>query len=202
MNMQPSPEGFLTPQELENAVRRSLYRFDCPDAHMLGEYQLDLLAPEARTSVAAHAVQCEPCTAELQTLRAFLAMPTAIPQSIAERTRRVVAALFKPAPGLAYGGLRGTADTDTRLYRAEDVTVSLSSGDQPHSLLGLVIDPNAAEGVLEGRAVRFVPADGAVLATTLDDLGNFELDEVPSGTYVLELDLVGRLIAIEELRLD
>jgi hypothetical protein len=41
-----------------------------------------------------------------------------------------------------------------------------------------------------------------VLATTLDDLGSFELDEVPSGTYVLELDLVGRLIAIEELRLD
>jgi hypothetical protein len=114
----------------------------------------------------------------------------------------VVAALFKPAPGLAYGGLRGAADTSTRLYRAEDVTVSLSSGDQPRSLLGLVIDPSAAEGVLDSCSVRLVPTDGAVLTTTLDDLGNFEFDEVPSGTYVLELDLIGRLIAIEQLRID
>jgi hypothetical protein len=202
MNMQPSPEGFFTPQELENTVRRALYRFDCPDAHTLGEYQLDLIAPEARMSVAAHAVQCEACTAELQTLRAFLAMPTAVPESIAERSRRVVAALFKPAPGLAYGGLRGAADTSTRLYRAEDVTVSLSSGDQPRSLLGLVIAPSAAQGVLDGCSVRLVPADGAVRTTTLDEVGNFELDEVPSGTYVLELDLIGRLIAIEQLRVD
>jgi hypothetical protein len=200
--MQPSPEGFLTPQELENTVRRALYRFDCPDAHMLGEYHLDLLAPEARMNVAAHAVQCEACTAELQTLRAFLAMPPAVPESISERTRRVVAALFKPAPGLAYGGLRGAADPSTRLYRAEDVTVSLSSGDQPGSLLGLVIEPSAAEGVLDSCSARLVSTDGAVLTTTLDDLGNFEFDEVPSGTYVLELDVIGRPIAIEQLRVD
>ena len=27
-------------------LRRTLFRFDCPDAHTLGEYQLDLLEPE------------------------------------------------------------------------------------------------------------------------------------------------------------
>src|SRR5713226_3487863 len=62
-------------------LRRVLYRFDCPDAHTLGEYLLDLLEPEQRQSVAAHAVECDACSLELQTLRSFLAMPTAIAES-------------------------------------------------------------------------------------------------------------------------
>jgi hypothetical protein len=202
MNMQASSGGHPTSEELENALRRSLYRFDCPDAHTLGEYQLDLLAPEQRTSVAAHAVECEACTAELQTLRAFLAIPTTVPDSIVERARRVVAALLNPAPGLAFGGLRGAADPDTRVYVADDVTVSLASTDEPHTLLGLVVDLSVAEGMLAGRPVQLIASDGAALATTLDHLGNFEFDGVPAGTYVLELDLTGRLVAVEALRVD
>jgi len=59
-------------------LRRTLFRFDCPDAHTLGEYVLDLLEPEQRQSVAAHAVDCDACSVELQTFRGFLAMPTVI----------------------------------------------------------------------------------------------------------------------------
>lgn len=201
MNMHAAPGDNPTPQELENALRSTLYRFDCPDAHTLGEYQLDLLAPEAHASVAAHAVECEACTADLQTLRAFLARPTEMPESIVERARRVIGALLATAPELAFGALRGAADTDTQMYAAEDVTVSLASGE-PHTVFGLVVDPGAAEGLLAGRAVRLVPHDGAPLATTLDDLGNFEFEEVPSGMYALELDLLSRLVVIEPLRVD
>jgi hypothetical protein len=201
MNMHAAPGNNPTPQELENALRSTLYRFDCPDAHTLGEYQLDLLAPEARTSVAAHAVECEACTADLQTLRAFLATPTPMPDSIVERARRVLGALLKPAPELAFGGLRGAADPDTQVYAAEEVTVSLGSGE-PHTVLGLVVDPSAAAGLLAGRPVRLMPHDGVLLATTLDDLGNFEFEDVPSGTYALELDLLGRVVVIESLHVD
>jgi hypothetical protein len=50
--------------------------------------------------------------------------------------------------------------------------------------------------------VRLIASDGAALATTLDDLGNFEFEGVPAGTYVLELDLTGRVVAVEALRVD
>ena len=61
-------------------LRRALYRFDCPDAHTLGEFQLDLLEPEHRRSIATHATDCDACSAELQLLRSYLAMPTTIPE--------------------------------------------------------------------------------------------------------------------------
>src|SRR5579859_5408034 len=51
--------------QIQGALRRSLYRTDCPDAHTVGEYQLDLLEPEQRTRVAAHILDCDACTAEL-----------------------------------------------------------------------------------------------------------------------------------------
>src|SRR5438067_11617815 len=135
----------------ESELRRSLYRFDCPDPHTLGEFQLDLLEPEHRTRVAMHAVECDECRDELQTLRAFLAIPTSVPESLVERTRRVVAALLRPAPGLAFGGLRGTAPTSTRVYEAGDSTVSIGRGSEPYTLTGLVIDPAANQSDLTGR---------------------------------------------------
>src|SRR5690349_8923272 len=60
----------------EAELRRSLYRFDCPDAHTLGEFELDLLAPELRLQIAAHASRCDECRDELRMLRRFLAEPT------------------------------------------------------------------------------------------------------------------------------
>src|SRR5258708_9059590 len=81
-------------------LQRSLYRFDCPDAHTLGEYQLDLLEPEHRTSVAAHAVDCDECRTELQTLRSYLATPTPMPESTFEKVRRGGGApVFSPPGG-------------------------------------------------------------------------------------------------------
>src|ERR1044071_4621628 len=99
----------------EGWLARSLYRFDCPDAHTLGEYALEYLSPEQRTSVAAHAADCEHCQDELSTLRAFLATPTRMPESLSERVRRRLATLFTPADVLAYG-LRGTAESSARVY--------------------------------------------------------------------------------------
>ena len=74
--MQTSSGQASDPDELasfEGWLARALYRFDCPDAHVLGEYDLDLLAPEQRTAIAAHVVDCLHCTSELAQLREFLA---------------------------------------------------------------------------------------------------------------------------------
>ncbi len=188
---------------IQVGLRRSLFRFDCPDAHTLGEYQLDLLEPEHRRSVAAHAVDCDACSIELQTLRSYLAMPTLIAESPLQHARRMVATLFRPAPGLAYGGLRGTAEATTRVFQVEDVTVTVGPGQGPGTLVGLVLMAGAEPQALDRRAVRLIPPDLAAFSSSMDDLGNFEFEAVPAGMYALEIDLADSLIVvIKELRLD
>jgi hypothetical protein len=181
------------------SLSRLLYRFDCPAPHLLGEYQLDLLEPPQRVELARHVSSCEECTAELQTLRTFLASDPPLSVSFAEQARRVIASLLSPRPGLAGGlaGLRGTPDTATRQYQADDVTVTLDSGGAG-SLVGLV----TAETGLSGAAVRLLAHNQAVATATLDALGNFEIEGVPSGAYTLELELPQRTIVIEQLPID
>lgn len=202
MSMQASGGGFWEPEDFERELRRSLYRFDCPDAQTLGDYQLQLLAPEDQTRIAAHAVDCDECSDELQTLRAFLAMPTHVADSPLARVRRFVATLFTPAPGLAYGGLRGAQDDSTRVFEANDVTVSVGRAQTSGSLLGLVVATGHLPDVLQGREVRLLPRDGSPLRTRLDDLGNFEFADVAAGRYALEVELPDGILVIEELRID
>jgi hypothetical protein len=188
--------------QMQGELRRSLYRFDCPDAHTLGEYQLDLLEPEDLRRVAAHAVECDACTLELQTLRSYLGQPTVIAESPLEHARRMVATLFRPAPGLGFGGLRGTSEASARVFQIEDVTITVGPGQGPGTLVGLVLIAGTESEMLDGRAVRLVPAERSALTSTMDDLGNFEFEGVPAGMYALEIELPDALIVVvEELRL-
>jgi hypothetical protein len=200
--MQASGGGFWEPEDFERDLRRTLYRFDCPDAQTLGDYQLELLDPEDRTRIAAHAVDCDECRDELQTLRAFLAMPTLVADSPLARMRRFVATLFTPAPGLAYGGLRGAQNDSTRVFEANDVTISVGRAQASGSLLGLVVAAGQVPDSLHGRDVRLLPREGPVLRTRLDDLGNFEFTQVAAGRYALEVELPDGVVVIEELRVD
>jgi hypothetical protein len=201
--MQASGSGQSGPEDFEHELRRVLYRFDCPDAQVLGEYQLDLLDVGERTRVAAHALDCEECHEELETLRAFLAMPTTVPQPTMARVRRFVATLFTPSsPVPAYGGLRGAANGTTRVFEAQDVTVTVGRGQTGNSLLGLVVVNDAPPDVLDGHEVRLYPGDGLPMAAQLDDLGNFEFLDVPPGGYMLEIDLAEGVLVVEELQVD
>jgi len=191
----------MSDDALERMLRQSLYRFDCPDAHTLGEYELDLLEASERTRIAAHAVECAECTAELGVLRSFLAAPTRVPEPIGPRARRMVATLFTPRAGLAYGGLRGSGDASTRLYEAGSVTVTLGPGSAPGSILGLVVAGDAETGFDSGE-VRLLHADATVLRTQMDDLGNFELADLATGTYALEIDVPDGVVVIEDLAVD
>jgi hypothetical protein len=194
--MQPSSDS----EDFERELRGSLYRFDCPDPHSLGEYALDLLSPADRTRTAAHAAECDDCRAELQTLRVFLATPTSVAEPLLERARRIVATLFVPRPGLAYGGLRGAADASARVFEAADadVTVSVAPGQATGSLIGLVVSSTT----LTDHEVRAVPRDGGPIMARIDDLGNFSIQGATAGLYALEIDLDDGVLVIEELRVD
>jgi hypothetical protein len=202
MNMQASSSSQPGPEELERELRLTLYRFDCPDAHTLGEYQLEVLQEQQRLQIAAHAAQCDECRTELQTLRAFLALPTMVPESLVERARRVVAKLFVPEPGLAYSGLRGSADTSTQIFQAGDLTLTLGTGQTRGSVFGLLVSAGRTPEWFEGRAVTLTPREGSTISTSLDDVGTFEFAQVAAGQYALEIDLADGVVVVEELRVD
>ena len=79
MSMQASGSGRSGPEDFERELRSSLYRFDCPDAHTLGEYQIGVLDPQESMRIAGHAAQCDECQADLRLLRQFLAEPIEVP---------------------------------------------------------------------------------------------------------------------------
>jgi hypothetical protein len=187
--------------QFQQELRRSLYRFDCPDAHTLGEYELDLLDPDHRTRIAAHAVDCDDCRAELHTLREFLAVPPHVPESVIDRARRVVATLLTSTPGLAYGGLRGAASA-ARIFEAGDVSVTVGPGVGPGTLTGLVVVGDRPPDALAGRTVRALPREGRPVLSTLDELGNFEFSGLVADQYAVEIDLPDGIIVIQELRVD
>jgi hypothetical protein len=201
MSMQASG-GHTESEDFERELLQSLYRFDCPDAQTLGDYQLELLDAAERTRIAAHAVECDECSDELKTLRAFLALPTLIGDPAVTRLRRFVATLFTPMPDRAYAGLRGASDSSTRVFEANDVTVSVGRAQASGSLLGLVVAAGQPPEALEGHEVRLVPREGELLRTQLDDLGNFEFGNVAAGQYLLEVDLPDGVLIIEELHVD
>src|SRR5205807_5636101 len=120
------------------------------------------------------------CSTELHTLRSYLTMPIMIAESPLEQARRLVATLFRPAPGPAYGGLRGSSEATTRVFQVEDVTVTVGPGQGPGTLVGLVLIAGTDPQALDGRAVRLIPSDRATLSSSMDDLGSFALADVPA----------------------
>jgi hypothetical protein len=185
-------------RETAQRLTGALYRFDCPASLVLGEYALDALEPEQRQLVAAHTLECEECTAELSTLRAYLALEPRVPESLGGQVRRVIASLLPtPGAGLAAVGLRGTADASMQVYQAGSARLSLTSGQRSGYLMGLLED----EGDLEGRIVRLVSTTSPdVQETTLDDLGNFELESIAEGTYALEVELADGVAVVERVQ--
>jgi hypothetical protein len=188
---------------IQRELQRWLFRFDCPGAHTLGEFELNLLDSEMRIVVGAHANECTECASELQSLRTFLATPIQLPDSPVAQARRLVASLFSGSPGLGYAGLRGGPSSTARVYRVEDVTVTVGPGLGRGTWAGLVVAGTSSLDTLDGLGVRLWPSRGEAFSTSLDALGNFEFGNTTPGAYVLEIDLPGRrVVIVEELQLD
>lgn len=180
------------------SLRQALYRFDCPEPHALGEYELDLVAPEERVRVARHAAECDACAAELHMLRDFLATDVTVPEPLLSHVRRVVATLLMPRPELGLAGVRGAA-TALRQYQVEGAMISLGAGSERGALIGLVALDDAER--LHGE-VRLLPTQASPLVTPLDEFGNFEYFDLASGAYALEIQLPDEIIVIQHLQVD
>lgn len=193
----------------QRRLRERLHRFDCPSPQALGDYELGLLSPAARTRVAAHVVVCPHCAGELRVLRDFLASEPAEstrPAAGPGVLRRVVATLLAPAPGAAYAGLRGVDDATAETYQAGGVTIALDTQFDRRrgrgALTGLLWqeDPDGPAD-LAGAAATLLAPDGTARTAALDDVGNFAFDDLAPGRYQVEVTLGDQLVTIPELRI-
>jgi len=186
-----------TLQTAQARLRQALYRFDCPEPHRLGEYELGFVSQEERVQIATHALECSLCTEELQTLRGFLSVEPTIREGVGSQLRRVVAILLAPGQSYSRAGVRG-ADTQLRQYAVDDARLSIGPGPERGSLVGLLV---RGAGALAAQA-RLIPEHGAAHVAEVDDLGNFEFEGVSGGTYVLEIQLPDEIIVVERLSVD
>lgn len=193
---------------LQRRLGEIMYRFDCPPAQVLGDYEVQVLPPAERTRIAAHVLECPLCADELRTLRDFLAAEPPPPAEAPSWVRRLVATLLSPAPAPApaYAGLRGAVDSASRTYQAGDVTVTLrlglDSARRAGYLNGLIWRADADPEALAGQAVQLIGAGDTASTTAIGELGDFAFDAVEPGVYRLEVSLPDQTIVVEELHID
>ena len=102
------------------------------------------------------------------------------------------------APALAQGMRSLRSRTRHLLYSAEgrDVDLRITAAAERFDLTGQVLGPD------ESGQVELVPEGGGVdntLRGSLDDLGEFRIQAVPAGRYVLTLHLGQHPIVVEAL---
>lgn len=201
----PTARGYVRAQ---GRLTDRLWRFDCPTPHTLGRYELGVLPREVRAAITAHLVVCPRCADELRQLQDFLAVEPALSAGGAVRgLRRVVATLLAPPPHGAYGGVRRDEARRAEMYQAGEMRIAIGvelGTPRRGDLTGVVWwegDPLEALG--HGAATLIGPGAQATERTTeIDDLGNFTVHVVISGTYRLEVTLGDHLAIIEGLRVD
>ena len=188
--------------ETERALLSQLFRRSCPPSVTIGEFALGALAGEDARAVAEHLLECPHCAAERRSFAAFLAEPDELPQpegTVSRVLRRLLARPLEPlAPAAA---LRGEEDEETASYATGgfDLTIGVQqaargSGRVVVGLLQEGMEPGS------GAAVRLLSGDRLLQSTSVDDLGNFILEDVPVGEYRLELGLAESVIIVEPFR--
>lgn len=191
---------------LDRALRARLYRVDCPAAQTLADLAADLLSPQEAHAVGAHLALCPHCTGELAALRAGSEARGERPSaaSVVRTTAARILARLVPAPApLLAAGIRGEEEHGSRVYEAAGLTLFIaeeptSAGGVRHwELFGLALAEHG-EGAATGSAVRLLRNGQVAQETALDGLGNFVFEGLEAGSYELELDIAGAIIAIAD----
>lgn len=188
--------------QLQSRLTAELYRLACPSTVELGEYHLGVLLPEQAEAVAHHVAECPHCSRELAQLEDYLAeLAPALEPGPLERAREQIRVLIarlldrnsgtrpfgQPAMVPAYAGLRGDEE-EPLIFQAEDVQVVIQiqqDAERPErkTILGLVV------GLGENRELEahLWQAGQRVTVAAVDELGNFVMSDVVSGSYELIL---------------
>lgn len=189
------------------ALRRGLFRIDCPETQLLGELVLGVLDPEEALRLRSHLALCHHCSAERDLLqRELQGDPLAELTTPRSAIQRVVARLLPSPDLLAYSPVRGAAGSAASTYEAAGVTISLTAqghgmeAEGTWTLLGLVAE-EAGENPRAGSPIRLLREGQVISELALDQWGHVAFENLAPGTYSLELDLADRVIVAEDITL-
>jgi hypothetical protein len=166
-------------RQREQALRSSLYRWDCPTPQALAEYHIGRMDAQEQRAIARHLEECARCSEEVAELVVFMRdePPAAISEPPAAAPRPAgrgwsLARLLPHAPALA---LRGGAAAPLMFEADGGVTVFLeiepAAGGQATLRGQLVADDQDSWA---GALVE-IRQSGALIATAaMDELGAFQ----------------------------
>lgn len=218
-------EGYRREQKQYEILRR----FDCPPPDELRNYYWTMLAPEQHEKIATHLEICFSCQDELRSLEESMAVEedfnvkphessNAISQvresveAIAEQIKWTVATLVSPSTSqLVPAALRSdevtpaldSAHPSTLLFEADDIDLNLiiqKESDRTITLGGQIL----ASSSLVNAYVKIVSADPQFvpIQVQVNDVGEFTIRGLISGTYQLHLTFSKNIIAIPNLVLE
>jgi hypothetical protein len=188
---------------LDHVLSAGLFRLHCPETIVLGEYALGMLPPARAREIAEHLVECRHCLAERQSFGSYLAESDEVPlpggAGVLTTLRRLLARPIVQPSALALG-LRGSASDESTTYEADGLHVTLSVQRAARAgkavLVGLVEE--AASRGFGGRAI-LLAGDRELQAQAVDDLGNFVFEDVPSGSYRVEVTVPDAVVVLDAI---
>jgi hypothetical protein len=143
--------------------------------------------------------------AELRVLREFqsarAAQPVSGPRGL-DYVLQVLATRLSQAPEPA-AALRGASESQTVSYAAGALTINLTqyveSSGVGTTIVGLVWYEDDSNANVDGFA-DLIDSGGEARLATIDRLGNFIFEGVPSGAYRLELRISPRVVRVGDLQ--
>lgn len=181
--------------QLHHGLTMQLYRRDCPDPQLLGEYQLSMLPQAQAHLIQRHLTICPHCSAEHVRLQSYLAeLRPDLEPTFPQQVRTIVATLLRggspmPAPSslsLAPLGVRGELN-EPLIYQADTIQIVWDITPTPaapttRDLLGLITGPATV-------GMEVVVQQGASIAAqgVVDEIGNVVLSGLQPGTYQINL---------------
>lgn len=196
-------------QQMDSLFAAALYRPDCPETDQLLRYQAGLLSQTETKRIKQHVKGCHDCQAELAelvgepSLSRLTRLATAVSQSLKEAGKQVIDAVLlasQPRPALA---LRGESQQHA-VYQAGPYQIVLAKvpplaagpGVLGWQIEGQLMAANGGE--LNGR-VSLQWGEEPIASDNLDEFGYFVLEQVPPGTYTLQIELASSLVSLADL---
>lgn len=205
------PEALHSEQALsltlvEGLLSAARFRSDCPSSLTLLQHALDLMPASERPHLDLHLKTCQTCQEE-RTLLLELEppQPTPLLARVLDAGRRLIQAVLEPQPLGRVPALRGASSTTRLRYQAgaHELLISIRQSHTPgagYELEGQLEPWTQGPDTLDPTgSVRLTSDSGQRLDETIDGLGFFVLEHVPSGAYRLELLFPEEAVVVEAL---
>jgi hypothetical protein len=191
-------------QRDEQALRRALFRADCPSALTLGEWHFGMVAEAVAQRIQSHLAGCTHCTAELKQMQAAMDAPVQVEGERTPLLRRIILKLenmmddIAGPTGATAPALRG--DLWSGLYASGDYMISLTKrrGKGGFVLQGSVDMP---EPTSVGQAQLTLKQNDSVIVTSpLSTVATFSFDHLQPGRYELIVTTASSELVVPELQ--